>query len=54
METILKLEISEVNFVLQVLGQLPTNSNVYPLLKKIEAQTQEQVQKVEDGLPSPV
>lgn len=41
----LNLEIQEVNFVLQVLGQLPTSSNVYPLLKKIEAQAQEQAPK---------
>jgi hypothetical protein len=38
----LNLEVAKVNFVLQVLGQLPTNSNVYPLLKKIEAQAIEQ------------
>jgi hypothetical protein len=38
----LNLEIAEVNFILQVLGQLPTNSNAYPLLKKIEAQAIEQ------------
>ncbi len=34
----LDLEPNEVQFILQVLGQLPTSSNVYPLLKKIEAQ----------------
>jgi hypothetical protein len=50
----LNLEIAEVNFVLQVLGQLPTSSNVYPLLKKIEAQAIEQSPKEEDGLPSSV
>jgi hypothetical protein len=41
----LNLETSEVNFILQVLGQLPTSSNVYPLLKKIEAQAIEQAPK---------
>ena len=50
----LNLEVAEVNFVLQVLGQLPTSSNVYPLLKKIEAQAIKQAPKEEDGLPSPV
>lgn len=45
----LNLETAEVNFILQVLGQLPTNSNVYPLLKKIEGQTLEQSPKDEDG-----
>ncbi len=38
----LDLEPNEVAFVLQVLGQLPTSSNVYPLLKKIEAQAKEE------------
>jgi hypothetical protein len=46
----LNLEIAEVNFILQVLGQLPTSSNVYPLLKKIEGQAQEQTpQENKDG-----
>lgn len=44
----LNLETAEVNFILQVLGQLPTNSNVYPLLKKIEGQAVEQSPKAED------
>ena len=50
----LNLEIAEVKFILQVLGQLPTSSNVYPLLKKIEGQGIEQAPKEEDGLPSSV
>lgn len=37
----LDLEPNEVQFILQVLGQLPTSSGVYPLLKKIEAQAKE-------------
>jgi hypothetical protein len=37
----LELEPNEVQFILQVLGQLPTSSGVYPLLKKIEIQTKE-------------
>ena len=46
----LNLEVAEVNFVLQVLGQLPTSSNVYPLLKNIEAQAIEQTpQENKDG-----
>ena len=48
----LNLEAAEVNFILQVLGQLPTGSNVYPLLKKIEAQAIEQSPKAEDGQPA--
>lgn len=34
----LNLDTNEVQFIVQVLGQLPTSSGVYPLLKKIEAQ----------------
>lgn len=45
----LNLETAEVNFILQVLGQLPTSSNVYPLLKKIEGQALDQSPKDEDG-----
>lgn len=45
----LNLEAAEVNFILQVLGQLPTSSNVFPLLKKIEAQAIEQSPKDENG-----
>ena len=45
----LNLEIAEVNFILQVLGQLPTSSNIYPLLKKIEGQAQEQTPKIESN-----
>ena len=44
----LNLETAEVNFILQVLGQLPTSSNVYPLLKKIEAQAIEQTPQPEN------
>jgi hypothetical protein len=43
----LNLETAEVNFILQVLGQLPTSSNVYPLLKKIEGQAIEQTPQPE-------
>lgn len=37
----LDLEPNELAFIQQVLGQLPTSSGVYPLLKKIEAQATE-------------
>lgn len=39
------LTIEDVNFILQVFGQLPTSSNAYPLLKKIEGQAIEQMPK---------
>ncbi len=45
----LDLEPNEVAFVLQVLGQLPTSSNVYPLLKKIEAQAKEENEPMAAG-----
>lgn len=35
---ILQLETNEVQFILNVLGELPTKSNAYVLLKKIEEQ----------------
>jgi hypothetical protein len=34
----LQLETNEVQFILNVLGELPTKSNAYVLLKKIEEQ----------------
>lgn len=45
----LDLETNEVQFILQVLGQLPTSSNVYPLAKKIEAQLKEILEPVNVG-----
>ena len=38
----LNLEINEVNFILQVLGELPTKTGAFVLLQKIEAQAKEQ------------
>lgn len=37
------LTISEVNAILQTLGQLPTSSGVFPLLLKIKNQAEEQI-----------
>ena len=34
----IQLEINEVNFILQVLGELPTKSGAFVLLKNIEEQ----------------
>ena len=39
----LNLTIEEVNAILTVLGQIPTNSGVYPLLMKIKEQGEAQV-----------
>jgi len=43
MEITLKLEIDEVNAVLNVLGNLPTSTNVWPLAAKIRGQAAEQL-----------
>jgi hypothetical protein len=41
----LELDINEINFVLQTLGQLPSSSGVWPLIVKIKEQAEAQVQK---------
>lgn len=43
MELTIKLDVNEVNAVLDSLGQLPTSTNVWPLAAKIRAQAQEQL-----------
>jgi hypothetical protein len=37
------LDEKEAQFVLQVIGQLPTQSGAFPLLQKLQAQYQESV-----------
>ena len=44
----LNLETNEVQFILNVLGQLPTSSNAYVLWKKIEEQAEAQLPKEEE------
>lgn len=44
----LKLTTEEVKAVLQVLGQLPTSSGAWPLLMKIKAQAEAQIQPPAD------
>jgi hypothetical protein len=44
----LQLTIDDVNFVLAVLGNLPTQSNAWPLMQKIKAQAETQVQAPAD------
>jgi len=36
------LDANEINFILQVLGQLPTSSGAYPLVVKIQQQVEAQ------------
>jgi hypothetical protein len=38
----LKLTVEDVQGILNVLGELPTKSNAWPLVQKIEAQVAEQ------------
>jgi len=45
MDITLTLTVDEVNGILQMLGELPTKSNAYPLLMKIKAQGEAQVPK---------
>ena len=41
----LELDINEINFVLQTLGQLPSSSGVWPLIVKIKEQADAQLVK---------
>ena len=41
----LELEVNEINFVLQTLGNLPSSSGVWPLILKIKEQAEVQLPK---------
>jgi len=47
MEINLKLPLDEVNDVLNVTGQLPASTNIWPLAAKINAQATQQMPKQE-------
>lgn len=49
MEINLTLTVEEANTVLAALGQLPTNTGVYPLLKKIKSQGDSQLPPPEES-----
>lgn len=51
MEITLKLDLQEVNGLLNILGQLPTSTNIWPLAVKIGAQKDEQLPKQEQPAP---
>tara|TARA_R100001509_G_scaffold7497_1_gene4328 strand:- start:1315 stop:1464 length:150 start_codon:yes stop_codon:yes gene_type:complete len=40
----LELSVEEVNFVLQVIGDLPTKTGAWPLIVKIKEQAESQVE----------
>jgi hypothetical protein len=41
----LELDVNEINFVLQTLGNIPSSSGVWPLIVKIKEQAEAQVPK---------
>ena len=41
----LELDVNEINFVLQALGQLPSSSGCWPLILKIKEQAEKQAPK---------
>jgi hypothetical protein len=49
MEISLQLELNEVNAVLDILGQMPTSTNIWPLAAKIRAQAEVQLPKHSEG-----
>ena len=44
----LELDVNEINFILQTLGELPSKSGVWPLIVKIKEQAEAQVTKAKD------
>ena len=44
----LELDVNEINFILQTLGQLPSSSGVWPLIVKIKEQAEAQLPKEEE------
>lgn len=41
----LELDVNEINFILQALGNLPSSSGVWPLIVKIKEQAEAQLQQ---------
>ena len=44
----LDLDVNEINFILQTLGELPSKSGVWPLIVKVQEQAAAQVPKAKD------
>ncbi len=53
MEITLKLELNEVNAVLDAIGTLPTSTNSWPIAAKIRAQAKDQLPKAVEGEEDP-
>ena len=47
----LELDVNEINFILQTLGELPSKSGVWPLIVKVKEQAEAQVTKANEGTP---
>ena len=47
----LELDVNEINFILQTLGELPSKSGVWPLIVKVKEQAETQVPKPNEGTP---
>jgi hypothetical protein len=43
----LKLDVNEINFILQILGELPSKTGCFPLIVKIKEQADSQTPKEE-------
>ena len=50
MQINLALELEEVNALLNLIGQLPTSTNVWPLANKIQSITKAQLPKPDEGI----
>lgn len=49
MEITLKLELNEVNGLLNLMGKLPTETNIWPLAAKIRSQAEVQLPRNTEG-----
>ena len=44
----LELDVNEITFILQTLGELPSKSGVWPLIVKVKEQAEAQIPKAKD------
>lgn len=50
MQINLVLDIQEVNALLDIMGQLPTSTNVWPLANKVRSMAEAQLPKPDEGI----
>jgi hypothetical protein len=53
MDITITLDLQEVNGMLNLLGKLPTETNIWPLCAKIRSQAEQQVQPLADAQQEP-